>query len=139
MRAKHEELAQRATMSWSRLIPELRDTLFHIPNGGHRNIAVARAMKLMGQRAGVYDLFLPMPILFRPLEPGESLGLWLELKSETGRITDKQDDWGHRMRAAGYEAEVAKGFDESRNVLTRYVERHRQAEAQCDTKMHVKR
>jgi hypothetical protein len=52
--------------------PEL--ALLHaIPNGGKRNINVARKLKEEGQKAGVPDICLPVP-------RGEYHGLYIEMK-----------------------------------------------------------
>ena len=59
--SEHQE--QKALIQWARLnqqrFPEL-DLLFAIPNGGLRNIRVARKLKSEGVKPGVSDLFLPV-------------------------------------------------------------------------------
>ena len=81
---------QATLMSWagmqSCVYPEL-GLLFHIPNGGSRSKAEAGRFKAEGVKAGVPDLFLPVP-------RGEYHGLFIELKRrQGGRVSDEQKDW----------------------------------------------
>ena len=49
------------------LHPELK-LMYHIPNGGKRNITTARRLKAEGVKAGVPDIHLPVHTVF-PLDP----------------------------------------------------------------------
>lgn len=60
----------------------LSDYLFHIPNGGSRNIIEATKLKKMGVKAGVPDLQLIVP-------NGEVHGLWIELKAQKRQVAAK--------------------------------------------------
>lgn len=66
--------------------PKLSQAVFHIPNGGKRNIAEAVRFKKMGVRAGVWDVCcnLPHPVFN---------GLWIEFKSKGGRVTKEQESF----------------------------------------------
>jgi len=60
--------------------PELK-TAFAIPNGGKRDLREAANMKAQGVKAGVYDVFIPVP-------RGPWHGLFVEMKrakSQRGR------------------------------------------------------
>ena len=63
-RQQPEAEHQAALFRWASLVslrlPELR-LLFAVPNGGHRHRAVAARLKDEGVKAGVPDLFLPVP------------------------------------------------------------------------------
>jgi hypothetical protein len=67
-------------MSWAKTQPILDEYLIHIPNGGYRHPLEALKLKKMGVKAGVSDLFLAYP------NPNYH-GLWIELKSEKGKIS----------------------------------------------------
>ncbi len=66
--------------------------LHHIPNGGERNLAVAGKLKAEGVKAGVWDLFLPLP-------RGGYHGLYIEMKKPglkglgANALSSKQDDF----------------------------------------------
>jgi len=118
-RSEHDE--QVALITWCRYHvgrwPEL-DLLFAIPNGGHRHPAVAGKMKAEGVRAGVPDLFLPV-------SRGLWNGLFLELKTATGRWTPEQREWICRLEGQGYRAEVCKGWEAAAAVIEDYMQHAR--------------
>lgn len=94
--------------------PEL-SLLFHIPNGGKRNAREAERFKRMGVKAGVPDLFLPVP-------RGKFHGLFVELKSAKGKLSDYQRQWLSELAASGYAACVCFGFDEAQRDILNYLE-----------------
>jgi hypothetical protein len=101
---------------YSEVVPELK-WLYHCPNGGDRDIRVAVRLKLMGVRAGVADLMLPVARR-RPLAdyPGPDRSGWYhgfygELKRSGGdRPTGKQMEFLRDMRAAGYYVTWERGY-----------------------------
>ena len=63
--------------------PEL-GMLFAVPNGGDRNMLVAKKLKAEGVKKGVPDLCLPLP-------RGGYHGLYIEMKRQkNGRISPEQ-------------------------------------------------
>ena len=88
--------------------------LFHIPNGGSRHPAEALHLKRMGVKPGVPDLFIPCPV-------GGFHGLWIEMKSLTGRPTALQKQWIEYLRSQGYKAYVCKGAKEAITCLKWYL------------------
>lgn len=94
--------------------PELL-SLFHIPNGGKRDAREGARFKRMGVKAGVPDLFLPVP-------RGKYHGLFIELKAEGGKVTEHQKEWLKNLAASGYAACVCFGFDEARRDIMNYLE-----------------
>ena len=111
--AEEQELVMKwASMNWKKYPALFR--LFHIPNGGSRQIAEAVHLKRMGVKAGVPDLFLPYPV-----EPWH--GLWIEMKSLTGRPTALQKEWIEWLREQGYAAYVCKGAEAAINCLLMYL------------------
>jgi hypothetical protein len=87
-RAKPRELERRhqvALIKWVRAVKDVYpvlNLLYAVPNGGYRNIYVARKLKAEGVRAGVADLCLPAA------RRGYH-GLYLEMKSEEGVATSE--------------------------------------------------
>lgn len=88
--------------------------LFHTPNGGSRHPAEAAHLKKMGVKPGVPDLCLPYPV-----EPWH--GLWIEMKSLTGKPTALQKQWIEQLRANGYAAFVCRGAESAINCLLAYL------------------
>ena len=105
---------QELVIKWSELNPALK-WLFHIPNGGSRHPAEAVHLKRMGVKPGVPDLFLPLPV--PPYH-----GLWIEMKSQTGRPTALQTEWLEWLRSQGYAAYVCHGAEAAINCLKMYLE-----------------
>lgn len=113
-----EDEEQQKVIKWalmqSNLYPEL-NRLLHIPNGGSRHPAEAAKLKRMGVRAGVPDLLLPFP-------KGECAGLWIEMKTNTGRPTAAQMDWIEWLRSVGYCAYVCHGAEAAIEAIKRYLQ-----------------
>lgn len=112
-----EDTIQAQVIRWANLqagvYPEL-SRLFHVPNGGQRHAVVAAKLKGQGVKAGVPDLFLPVPRYGRH-------GLWIEMKTATGALSKAQKDWRAFLDAVGYRVEVCRSFDEARAVLLDYL------------------
>ena len=113
-----EDAEQIALMQWAELATvagyRVTDYLFAIPNGGKRNIREAARLKRMGVKAGVSDLFLPIPC-------GPAHGLWIELKAGKGRPTEAQSAWLSRMALQGYATCVCHGAEEAIRAITAYL------------------
>jgi hypothetical protein len=88
--------------------------LFAIPNGGARHIRTAKKLKAEGVRAGIPDYFLAVP-----REP--HAGLFLELKTETGRTSGAQDEMLAVLNNRGYRCAVAKGIEEATREIESYL------------------
>ena len=94
-------------------MPELR-LLFHIPNGGYRNEIEAANLKRQGVKRGVPDLFLPVA------RKGFH-GLFIELKTKNGKVSEWQKQWLADRTEQGYQAVVCYGADEARKALEGYL------------------
>lgn len=92
----------------------ISDDLHAIPNGGQRNPAVAAKLKAEGVTPGIPDLMLTIPVA--PYH-----GMFIEMKSRGGRLTDAQREHIERLRARGYHAVCCVGFDEARVAIERYL------------------
>lgn len=88
--------------------------LFHIPNERHCTPQQGKHLQRMGVRRGVPDLCLPVP-------RGPYHGLWIEMKTESGRTTGDQDWWGERLLGQGYMWEVCHGWESAVRVLEWYM------------------
>ena len=114
-----ESKIQRAVIQWFALahrglgVPHA-SLLFAIPNGGARNPATGAVLKAEGVRAGVADLMLACP-------RGGFSGLFIELKTTSGRVREEQKAFIALVIGQGYWAQVARGFDEARVLIERYL------------------
>lgn len=94
--------------------PELA-LMYHIPNGGKRNITTAKRLKAEGVKAGVPDIHLPVA------RHGFH-GLYIELKKMKGNsTTENQDHWLEALNAQGYYAVVCKGWVEASKTILDYL------------------
>ena len=114
--SEHDEQVQLIT--WARLnawkYPELK-MLLAIPNGGHRHKSVAGKLRAEGVRAGVPDLFLPVPA-------GDYCGMWVEMKRRKRSTTSpEQKEWIAALLANHYHVIVAKGWEEARDGIEEYL------------------
>lgn len=89
---------------------------FAIPNGGSRHMLEAINLKRSGVMSGVPDMCVPMP-------HGEYNGLYIELKTTKGKLSETQQDWLNKLCANGYCAKVAYGYDEAVHIVERYFQR----------------
>lgn len=117
-RGQPEHQMQVALFKWAKLAagadPRI-GLMFAIPNGGARNAIVASKLKAEGVKAGVPDVFLPVPV-------GEYHGLWIELKVKPNRLSPEQLDWMWKLRRAGYRAEtVYDDWDKARRLVEAYL------------------
>lgn len=112
-----EEQEQQAVMEWASYMagryPEL-SLLHHVPNGGSRNRLEAAKLKRMGVKAGVPDLVLPVP-------RGGYAGAYIEMKVGRNTTTEKQREWGKRLKEQGYYVKVCYSAREVEEVLEKYL------------------
>lgn len=112
-----EDNEQIMLFMWAQLqigvYPEL-GLMHHIPNGGKRNAREAARFKQMGVKAGVPDIFLPVP-------RGGFHGLYIEMKAPRGTVSENQKIWLERLSAMGYAAVICFGFEEARTAVLRYL------------------
>lgn len=88
--------------------------LFHIPNGGTRNAGEAANLKLQGVRAGVPDLFFAKA-------SGPFHGLFIEMKSEKGKIRDSQRCMMALFEEQDYHAAVCYSWEEAKDKILWYL------------------
>jgi hypothetical protein len=115
------------------MTPQILDLelLHHIPNGGARPKRTryrlmrngtfrtvrycpeGQRLAKMGVKEGVPDLFWPVP-------RGEYGGLYIEMKTETGKATKAERWWIVRLAENGYFSVIAFGAEEAIRILTWY-------------------
>ncbi len=88
--------------------------LFSIPNGGKRDPLAMIFLKREGLRPGVCDLMLALP-------GHNSAGLFVELKTATGKASAEQEQFIADVRRFGYTAVVCRSLDEARKAITDYI------------------
>lgn len=126
-RVDHEHRAQVAVVTWATLaraeFPELA-LLFAIPNGGHRNVIVARKLKAEGVKPGVPDLCLPVA-------RGGWHGLFIEMKAgptrnaeggtRKGVVSVAQAQFALALQTQGYRVATCWGSEAAIGVLREYL------------------
>lgn len=114
---EHNE--QVALFQWAAFMsekaPELK-WIFSIPNGGLRSKVTAARLKAEGVKAGVADIFLPSA-------SGKWNGLFIEMKAEKGKLSEKQTEFFKAMLAADYLCVVCFGADQAITAIKSYLNR----------------
>ena len=93
--------------------PQLR-YMFAIPNGGQRHAAVAGKLKAEGVKAGVPDIFLPIP-------RKHWHGLFVELKIGKNEPSEAQHKWLAALDRKGYRAVWCIGLEQARDIILEYL------------------
>lgn len=126
MSKRTEEGEQMALFDWAARsvgrLPELA-LLYAIPNGGHRRKAVAGKLKAQGVKRGVPDVCLPVA-------RNGFKGLYIELKTLKGKLSDEQRWWLEKLKAEGYYAVCVRGFEMAKECLEIYLAYEQKTE--CD-------
>lgn len=114
-----ERQHQQAVMKWARQ-PSIRERwpelalLHHIKNETTGGAAEVAADKAMGVKKGVPDLCLPVT-------RGGFHGLYIEMKTPSGRASDAQRWWMMELTKQGYRAVVCHGYDAAVAELCWYL------------------
>lgn len=113
---EHEE--QKKLFQWAKAQsgkhPQLT-MMFAIPNGGQRNIVTATKLKAEGVKSGVPDIFLAYPSI-------NYHGLFIEMKSAKGKVSDNQKEWIAGLFQNGYMCAVCYSFDEAKKIIEEYLQ-----------------
>lgn len=88
---------------------------YAIPNGGFRLDREAVSLKRQGVAAGVPDICVPVA-------RGKFHGLYVEIKSEHGKLSERQIEWCDLLRQLDYHVLVGYGLDECIGQTERYFE-----------------
>lgn len=93
-----------------KLIESCHCPVFHIPNGAYG----AKNMTRQGVRAGVPDLMIPVA-------KGAYHGLFIEMKTKKGKVSEHQRHWLGVLNGQGYLAMVAYGAEEALAIFKKYM------------------
>ncbi|RKI94317.1 VRR-NUC domain-containing protein [Parablautia intestinalis] len=113
-----EDTEQMGVIDWANWnagrFPELK-LLFHIPNGGKRDIKEAARFKAMGVKPGVPDLCLPVPM-------NGFAGLYIEMKYDKNKPTEKQKEWIRALKEQGYKVIICYSSIDATQELEKYLQ-----------------
>ena len=135
-----EESHQAAYFEWINLksieyngvrIP-LAELVHHIPNE-RTEAGQRRKLKRLGVLSGVWDIFVPVPIID---DKGEYYaGLYIEMKAGKNTLTTNQAKFGRRVYAVGYATSVCYTVGEAIAATERYlgdlIHAHKRADVQA--------
>jgi REP element-mobilizing transposase RayT len=112
-----ENQIQGAFFSWCdkhrRQMPEL-ELMFAIPNGAYKSKYAQKLFKSTGLKAGVLDVFFPVP------RCGFN-GMFIEFKSESGRLSPAQKWWIENLRKQGYLVTTCRDWELAGVMVTAYL------------------
>ena len=112
-----ESVTQICLFRWAKYMegqyPELR-LMYHVPNEGKRTRSAGARMRQEGLKAGVPDVCLPVP------RAGYH-GLYIEMKVDKNKPTEKQKEWLAGLKAQGYATTVCYGWEAASKVILQYL------------------
>lgn len=114
-RNDEEHRLQAACVKWFRYTHRnMSHSLFAVPNGGRRDPVTGAKMKDEGALAGVSDLIF--------LQRNRCFGaLLIEMKTDKGRLSTSQKEWGRRVSEDGYRYVVCRSLDEFKDAVEDYI------------------
>jgi len=130
-----EEVIQQQVADYLRL--QYPKAIFHSDFGSGIKLTMGQAVKqkrLNGGRRAWPDMFIaePMPRCIDGSWDYEWNGLFIELKKEGTRLKKRNGEWAsehiaeqaimlEKLRARGYRAEFARGFEEAKGLIDDYL------------------
>lgn len=113
-----EDELQMRVIDWAKTVRwknrMLSDYLHHSPNGGKRSKSEAGRFKAMGTKAGFPDLILLIGVA--PFK-----GLFIEMKSAKGTVTDIQREYHPMLIEEGYRVEVCYSDKGAITLISNYL------------------
>lgn len=113
-----EDELQMRVIDWAKTVRwknrMLSDYLHHSPNGGKRSKSEASRFKAMGTKAGFPDLLLLIGVA--PFK-----GLFIEMKSAKGTVTDIQRAYHPMLIEEGYRVEVCYSDKGAITLISNYL------------------
>ena len=98
-------------------VPEL-EVLYHIVNEGKRSLAEGAKLKREGLRKGIPDLALPVPSAC-----GNYCGLYIEMKTESGIVSEDQKKVIGNLRKYGNRVVVCRTAKKALHVIMEHLNR----------------
>jgi hypothetical protein len=111
---RQEDSIMTVIFDWVR-IHKFDNFIFHIANERRTSPQAGALLKRMGVKAGVSDIFIARP------SRGYH-GMFMEIKSEKGKVSPSQKAFLHNMKMEGYEVAVAYGADEAIAWIQAYLD-----------------
>lgn len=106
---------QEALLEWlSYQYQHLLNYTIKIQNEGKYSFYVGRRLNAQGRLKGASDLFIAYP-------NKKYHGLFIEMKTKNGKLSESQRQFIDRMNAIGYKATVCYGFDEAIKEINQYM------------------
>lgn len=112
-----ESAEQKAFFRWLRMMQAQRWpnlVCFAVPNGGARDAITGARLRLEGVLAGVPDIFLAKAA-------SGKYGMFIEMKTKRGRVSERQRDLFPLLESAGYAVVVARGWKEAADAVELYL------------------
>ncbi|MEJ0004424.1 MAG: VRR-NUC domain-containing protein [Pararobbsia sp.] len=115
---RNEEVEQAKVVRWSHRRP-VRDLfpglarLHHSPNGGKRNGLTGAQMTALGTKKGFPDLVLPVAARGK-------IGLVIEMKFGSGKLTTEQVEWLGHFELQGWQTDTCFNAEEARRTICLY-------------------
>lgn len=101
-----ENALQQECVMWYRFT-YLGKIIYHIPNENqHKKTNI-------GVLAGIPDLHIPY-------RSGEYNSLYIEMKTDKGKLSEKQIKIHEKLKEAGNAVEICRSLDEFKNIVTAY-------------------
>jgi hypothetical protein len=114
---------QSAVFQWRRVRvnqePRLR-WLHAIPNGSQRTGPGWGTALAEGLTRGVPDMCLPVPELAHDSNRVFH-GLYIEVKTLNGQLTQEQEEWINGLRSMNYRAEICRTVDQTIDTICHYL------------------
>ena len=114
MKLGPETIDQMKFFDWIHSRPDLDPYCFHIGNQRKCTPQQGRILKRMGVKSGASDIFVGIP-------KGGWNGMFLELKSGSGKPTNNQERFMIDMTSMGYYCVWASGYEQARKVIEKYI------------------
>ena len=98
------------------------DLIFAIPNGSNISKTQRAVMQATGLRSGVPDVCVPIFRLDRSeLIDKACIALWIEFKSDAGKLSSAQKEWKEKLELAGHRVEIHRSWITAANVVIEYL------------------
>ena len=108
-----ESRLQSECVKWFRL-QYPKEIIFAIPNGGNRDAITGAILKREGALSGVADLFVMR-------SSGKWHGLFIEMKSGKGKLSESQVRFGESALSRDYLYAIVNSFDTFRSIVENYL------------------
>jgi len=106
---------QKCFFQWLAYYPNLRCVTFAIPNGAKRTPEEGAHQVALGLTAGIPDIFMGIPT-------SKYHGLFIEFKSSTGVLSEKQKTAIHNFNSKGYHCVICHSVTEAIDAVKEYLQ-----------------